>query len=546
MGLRPKRKRYLSIFTVASMLIVAAIAIVASGPSAVGASATPTARGGGSWPAAGRDIGNTRDAADEHLIGPRNVSKLTTAWSLSADGEMFTTPIVDDGTVYYSDTAHNGGELWAVDARTGRVLWSQDVSAYLGYPAAARVSPAVFGNELIFGDSNNTEKGMYVLAVNRFTGALLWSTQVETNIAAWSTGAPVIYRGVAYMGVSSYEEELAAESGYQCCTFRGSVIALNAATGRLLWKTYTVPAGYSGGAVWGSTPAIDPADHMLYVTTGNNYSVPPGVCTGPTQTGCAPTAADDHFDSVLGLDLKSGAVRWSMPTMTSDVFTEVCGGKPNADCGGDFDFGSGPNLIRLPSGRLLVGAGQKNGVYWALDPRTGAVVWHTLVGPGSSFGGMLWGSATDGRHVYVGVSDAIGTSYQITGADGQTSTIVGGSWAELDAATGKIVWQTADPQGAADLGYVTLANGVLYAGSSADTGNDMYALNAATGAVLWSFAGGGSVAGGAAVVQGRVFWAAGYTTATRCPGGSGPDQFCGHTANSITGTLYAFTLPRRS
>jgi polyvinyl alcohol dehydrogenase (cytochrome) len=527
MRLRPGRIGYLS--------IAVAIAVVLSGASAVGASTLP--RGdGGSWPAAGHDIGNTRDAAGEHVIGPRNVSRLGTAWSITAAGGVATTPTVADGTVYFSD---NGGKLWAVDARSGRVRWSRDLASYLGYPAASRVSPAVFGGELIFGTSNASRKGMQVLAVNRHTGALLWSTQADAHIAAVSTSSPVIYRGVAYLGVSSYEEALAVVPGYQCCTFRGSVVALNATTGHLLWKTYTVPAGYSGAAVWGSTPAVDPAAHMLYVATGDNYSVPPGVCTAPAQTECTPPAAGDHVDSVLGLDLATGAIRWSRPTLTSDVYTEVCSVHPSPDCGPDFDFGSGPNLIRLPSGRELVGAGQKSGVYWALDPRTGAVVWHTLVGPGSGLGGIQWGSATDGRHIYAAISDVLGTPYQITSAGGHTATIDGGSWAELDAATGAIVWQVADPQGAADMGYVTVANGVVYAGSTAYSGTDMYALSAATGAVLWSFAGGGSVAGGAAVAGGRVYWGAGYTRATLCPGGYGPVRYC--EPSSVTGTVYAFT-----
>jgi polyvinyl alcohol dehydrogenase (cytochrome) len=531
----PRRIGYLS--------VVAAIAIVLAGVSAARANVIPAgsqapAGNGGWWPTAGHDIGNTRDASDEHVIGPRNVSKLTTAWSITAAGGVVTTPTVDDGTVYFSD---NGGKLWAADARTGRVLWSRDVTSYFGYPAASRVSPAVFGGELIFGASNASEKGMSVVAVNRHTGALLWSTAVDTHIAAWATSSPVVYRGVAYMGVSSYEEGLALEPGYQCCTFRGSVVALNATTGRLLWKTSTVPVGYSGAAVWGSTPAIDPAENMLYVATGDNYSLPAGVCTLPTQTGCTPPATDDHFDSVLALDLTTGAIRWSRPTLTSDVYTEVCDVQPSPTCGPDFDFGSGPNLIRLPSGRELVGAGQKSGEYWALDPRTGAAVWHTLVGPGSGLGGILWGSATDGRYVYAAVSDALGTPYQITSADGHTSTIDGGSWAKLDAATGKVLWQAADPRGAADMGYVTIANGVVYAGSTAETGTDMYALDANTGAILWSFAGRGSVSGGAAVVGRTVYWGAGYDRATLCPGGYGPDQYC--MPSNITGTVYSFTLP---
>jgi polyvinyl alcohol dehydrogenase (cytochrome) len=274
-----------------------------------------------------------------------------------------TTPAVDDGTVYFPDS---GGKLWAVSAATGKVLWSHNVSGYTRFTSVARTSPAVYQDELVLG-TTSPPHGAYVVAVDRRTGGLLWRTRVDANPAAIMTGAPVIYRGVAYEGVSSYEEALAAQPGYRCCTFRGSVVALDATTGRLLWKTFTVPEGYSGGAVWGSTPAIDPLDNLLYVGTGNDYSVPAGVCTTPGETGCAPPPPGDHVDSVLALDLATGAVRWYMSTVTGDAFTDACDQHPSPSCGADFDFGSGPNLIRLPSGRQLLGIGQKSGVYWALD-----------------------------------------------------------------------------------------------------------------------------------------------------------------------------------
>jgi polyvinyl alcohol dehydrogenase (cytochrome) len=207
------------------------------------------------------------------------------AWSVTTTGDVPTSPTVDDGVVYFPDS---GGKLWAVAAGTGKVLWSRDVSGYTQTDGAvSRTSPASYRGELVLG-ATSLSHGAYVLAVAKRTGSLLWRTRVDAHPAAVITSSPVIYRGIAYLEVSSFEEVFALKSGYHCCTFRGSVVALDASTGRLLWKAYTMPAGYSGGAVWGSTPAIDAADDLLFAATGNNYSVPTGVCTAPGETGCAP------------------------------------------------------------------------------------------------------------------------------------------------------------------------------------------------------------------------------------------------------------------
>ncbi len=514
------------------VLLAVAAGLVTVSPTAAGSTGT----GVEGWSVAGHDLGNTRDAAAERLLTPRTVGGLSVAWSLTTGGDVRATPVVADGTVYAPDSE---GTLWAVDEHTGKVRWSHKVSDYTGTTSAdLRTSPAVTGNELVFGDTDPGH-GADVIAVDRTTGRLLWRTEVDSHVTAVMTGAPVVFRGTVYIGVSSFEEAYAAAPGYRCCTFRGSVVALDAAAGQVRWKTYTVPVGYSGGAVWGSAPAIDTRNELLYVGTGNNYSAPPGVCADPGQTGCTPPSTDDHADSIIALDRKTGALRWARSTMTSDIYTEVCDVSADPNCGPDFDFGSGPNLIDLPNGRQLVGIGQKSGVYWALDPMTGTVVWHTMVGPGSALGGIEFGSATDGRRVYVAVSNFFAEPYRITSYRGVTSTVSGGSWAALDAATGRTVWQVADPQGASDIGYVSTGGGVVYAGSTAGTAANMYALDARTGAVRWSFASGGPVVSGAAIVDGTVFWGSGYTVATECPNGVGALRYC----ESGNDKLLAFRLP---
>ena len=480
------------------------------------------------WTSAGQNAHNTRDAAAETTIGPGNVGGMTRRWSLTTLGYVPDTPTVSGNTVYATDL---GGQLWAVNASNGHVSWSHSVGSYLGVLfAVSRTSPAVDGNRLVIGTGSMpvtavTPVGAYLIGVNATTGAELWKTKVDDDPYATITGSPVIDDGVVYVGVSSLDELVDSLTP----AFRGSVVALSEQTGQVLWQTYTAPAGYTGNAVWGSTPVVDHTTGMVYVATGNNYTVPAGVCQSPTATGCTPPAADDYFDSVLGLDLQTGAVQWARKTLTAD--TATLPGTVLSTEGPDYDFGSGPNLYTATIGGEptdLLGIGQKSGIYYALDPATGHVVWQTQIGPGGPEGGILWGSATDGTRIYAAISNYLSpTPYTITSATGQTSTITGGSWSALDAATGQILWQTADPQGAPDLGFVSTANGVVYAGSAALLGNTMYALDASDGTIKWGYPSGGSVVAGAAISDGSVYWGSGYFE----PAGV-----------SISG-LFAFSIP---
>lgn len=474
------------------------------------------------WPVAGQNIGNNRNAATETTISAANVTGLTVKWSLTTNGDVFDTPAVAHGVAYLTDagsTAAPSGTLWAVDARTGHVRWSRPISSYTGIPGdTSRSTPTVAGSLVILGDvppQSLAGTGAWLFAVHAATGDLAWKTRLDANPAAVVTSSPVVYGSLVFAGVSSLsEQDATGVPGFQCCTFRGSLVALDVHTGHILWRTYMLPAnggktgGYSGNAIWGSTPAIDPANSMVYVGTGNNYTVPPGVCTRPDQAGCTNPVPADHEDSIVALNMFTGKIIWATPTLTADVFNTACT-SPAEECGPDFDFASGPNVYTTgsPDGtrRTLVGIGQKSGVYFALDPDTGHIVWQTKIGPGTSEGGIMWGSATDGTRIYAAESDLFGLPYTVNG-----KTITGGSWTALNAATGQILWQTPDPRGAPDLGFVSVANGVVYAPSYVQSGPSMYALDAVTGAVEWSFASGGGVIAGAAIVGGTVYWGSGY------------------------------------
>ena len=485
----------------------------------------------GQWRIMGHDLSNSRNQPSETHIGQTNVAELVPKWTFTTGGDVSATPTVANNDVYFPDWA---GNLYAARADTGRMLWSHRIADYNRRPGSmSRISPAVFKDELIVGDNmieSILHDGAHIMGIDRHTGELRWITQVDANQAAIITASPVVRGDVIYVGVSSNEEALATNNAYPCCSFRGSMVALDAVTGAIIWKTYVVPEnggrtdGYSGNAIW-QPPAIDPARRLLYVGTGNNYTVPKAVLDCQAQGGqnCAPT--EDHFDSALALDLDTGAIKWAHRLQGFDTWTVACLSAPvGINCplpsSPDYDLGgSGPNLVGN-----IVGFGQKSGVYWALNPANGEIVWSTIVGPGSSLGGIEWGTATDGTRIYVAITNTAKVSYKL---QPNGPTITWGSWAALDVNTGKVLWQVADPTpGAFDMGSVSVANGVVYAASF--TTGIMYALHAATGKVLWSFPSGGSVLDGPSIVNGTLFWGSGY----------------GHIKPGIGNSkVYAFALP---
>jgi polyvinyl alcohol dehydrogenase (cytochrome) len=483
------------------------------------------AAGGGGWSTAGNDLQNTRYQNSENKISSANVGTLDVKWTFTTEGDVSATPAVDGAKVYVPDWA---GNLYAIDRKTGQQVWKVKIADVTGVSFdKARATPALAGDKVIIGTQGSIlapggGPGGKVLAFNKDTGALIWSTQADTtNAAAIITQSATVFDNRVYVGVASLEEALAAfVPGYQL-SFRGSMLALDLDTGAILWKTYTVPEGYTGNAVWGSSPAIDTKRGQDYIGTGNNYSVPQAVldCVlaagsdSAAQTACVP--ANDYVDSVMALDLVTGAVRWATRAIPYDAWTVDCipfvgdGSNCPVPAGPDYDFGQAPALFTVKDSGTgkpsdLVGAGQKSGQYWALNPDTGAVQWVTQAGPGGTAGGLQWGSAVDGQRVYTANANSNNIPWPAPG--GATT----GVWSGLNAVTGAVQWQTRPPNGGSTSGPVTTANGVVF-GCSLDPQGHMYALNAETGAVLWSFASGGSCLSGAAISNGTVFWGSGYS-----------------------------------
>jgi polyvinyl alcohol dehydrogenase (cytochrome) len=477
------------------------------------------------WPMFGQNVCNTSSQLNAGGISVDNVKNLKVKWSYNAAGEVSATPAVVGKAVYIADW---GGMVSRIDADTGTAVWSKSVKDLVAspYQLVSRTTPVVTPDAVVFG----TQTVAYLFAVDPDTGSLKWKTQMDTHPAALITSSPVLDGNRLYVGVGSLQE------GGTNFTFRGSAAAVDVATGNILWQSYTITdavyygnaggsvsdggmgdggastAGYAGAAIWSSSPAVDRKRKQLYVTTGNNYAMPDGGVTGN----------GNWVDSVLALDLDTGAIKWGR--------SEPAGGKPGATdvftlshrSGPDSDFGCGANLFPATiNGHVkdLVGAGQKSGDYWAFDADTGETVWTTHVGPGGPLGGLHWGTSTDGVRVYVENNNTFGNSYMIQGNGPQAGNMsTSGAWAALDVATGQVIWQIEDPAldkpmgGATVDGPTVVVNGVMFGGSM-DAMGTMYALNAATGDVLWSFQSGGTVYGGPAVANGVVYWGCGYKTA---------------------------------
>ena len=489
------------------------------------------------WAMSGQSATDLRSQPSETKINTSNVNTLAPKWVFSTGGDVSATPTVVGNVVYVPDWS---GHFYALNAATGAVIWTHQIAEYDGISGSiARGSPAFYNNELIIGDLvKGSHNGANVMAVSAASGNLLWITKVDPHPAAIITGPVVVAGNTAYVGISSIEESLADQPGYPCCTFRASVVALDANTGKILWQTFVMPVGYSGGAIW-QQPAVDTARGLVFVGTGNNYSVPASVeqceLAHPGNPSCTP--AHDYFDTALALDIHTGNVKWAKHLYAYDVWTEACvAPKAGVTCpnppGPDYDLGgSGPNLMGN-----IVGFGQKAGTYWALDPSTGLVVWSTSVGPAGPLGGIQWGTASDGKSIYVAIANSNHNSYKLI--SGQT--ITWGAWSALDATTGRILWQTPDPtQGTIDESSVSVANGVLYAGSL-DTAGHMYALNASSGKVLWSFASGGSVLDGPSIVNGVVYWGSGYA---RISGATGNNKVYAFAPSNATMPVVTVTSP---
>ena len=361
---------------------------------------------GPAWNGWSPTLDNARYAASAGLEA-RDVSRLKVKWAFAFAGGVGGQPSVVGGRVYFGTGA---GRIYALDAQSGCMHWRAQIEGAFrsAVTVGALAGPEDRGGRLaVF--AGDRSGGMH--AFDAASGEEIWSVRLEANPFASVTGSPVLYRGRLYVPMSSTEEISSFVPGYQCCKFRGQVVALDAATGAELWRTYTIkdePTAYrtapdgtpvfgpAGAAIW-SAPTIDPARGLLYVATGDSYTDAPNSGSGS--------------DAVIAMDLVTGVERWVRQITENDNYLVGCTGKEGqpSSCplvlGPDHDFGASPILIDLPGGRSVLMVGQKSGEVTALEPADGALLWQTRFGQGGALGGIEWGMASDGKLVFVPIAD---------------------------------------------------------------------------------------------------------------------------------------------
>ncbi|HYJ96275.1 MAG TPA: PQQ-binding-like beta-propeller repeat protein [Vicinamibacterales bacterium] len=474
---------------------------------------------GRGWNGWGNGLSNTRfQTAGAAGLTAAQVPRLKLKWAfgfptgVSANAQ----PAVVAGRVFVGS---DNGFFYSLDAKTGCVYWSfQQGSIVRNSPTVGAVTGQDAARYAVFfGDGHAN-----VYALDAQTGRQLWKTKVDPHFVARITAGITYYNGKVFVPVSSSEEFSSGHPDYPCCTARGSVVALDASTGKEIWKSWvvpeepkpyrTMPNGVvlykpAGGAVW-NAPTVDPARNAIYVGTGDATTAPPAKTT----------------DAIMAIDINTGKLLWSYQATENDVFMGGCNGPTKSEAcpapmGPDMDIGNSPILTTLPNGKRALLAGTKSADVFALDPdNNGAVLFRMNAAGGPTGGGrggrgtIVWGGAADAQHVYYGAGAA--------------------GLAAIRPATGERAW-VFQPEGrGVALGAApTVIPGVVFQGGS---NGRLYAVSAADGKQLWEFdtsqefetvnrmvAHGGAIStSGAVIVDGMVYVGSGYAVGTGATAGN--------------------------
>jgi len=443
------------------------------------------APGANDWNGWGANFDNARfQPGDRAALAADQVPRLKVKWAFAFPNAPLSwgQPTVVGGRIFVPSANR---QVYSLDASTGCQYWSFEAET----PARTAIFIAQLPGEpkryaAFFGDQRAT-----AYAVDASTGELLWKARIDQHPKAKIVGSLEYFEGRVFVPLTG-GEEVGLGDKYECCSSRGGLVALDALTGKQIWKTYTIAEepkptnkttagvqnrGPSGASIW-SAPTIDVKKRVIYAGTGDNFSEP------STKTS----------DAVLAFDLDTGKLLWSQQLTENDVFNIVCAGEGCGEhLGPDVDIGASPILVTLAGGKRVLLISQKSGMASGLDPdQNGKVLWQTKVGHGGRLGGIQWGSAYDGKNMYAAVSDIShtpGSGVRRMVADPKA----GGGLFALNPETGAKVW-AAPPAVCGDRpscspaqsAAVTVIPGVVFSGG---VDGRLRAYSAADGKVIWEF-----------------------------------------------------------
>ena len=470
-----------------------------------------------------------RRHSDGAGLDRNNVDQLALKWVFAYPGALRarSQPLVHDGVIFVGSQS---GDIYALDLESGCAHWTYSAGAEVRSSLSLGLVPGRDDPVLYMGDFSAT-----VHAIDASDGSLVWRASVGVHPDATITGSPKLHEGSLYVPISSSEWATAADPGYACCTFRGGVASVDAASGELNWRAHVIeePAvetgetnpfgaarkGPAGAPVWNS-PTIDAERGVLYVGTGEAYTSP----------------AADTSDAVLAFSLATGERQWAKQLLGGDAWNMACFIGEAANCpeedGPDLDIGASTVLWSGGERDYLL-VGQKSGDVYALDPDNGgAVVWHNKVGRGGFLGGVHWGMSANDDSLFVPIADTT-----ITGRF--TGPVSPGIHA-LDPASGEVRWYTpsvADCEGKSPIpvcdqgmsAAITSTDQLVFAGS---LDGNLNVYDSLSGEILWSFdtfgdfesvsgdtALGGSIeSDGPVLYKGHVLVNSGYQFGARMPG----------------------------
>ena len=460
-----------------------------------------------SWNGWSADSTNARfQSAKAAGLSTAQVQNLRLKWAfgLPNAASMYSQPTIAGGRVFFgADT----GYVYSLDAKSGCVAWGFQAAA--GVRNAVSVGPVKGHGPSAFAAYFGDLRGN-VYALDAATGKALWIVSADPHPLAAVTGSPILFKGRLYVPLASREEAAGGGPDYPCCTFRGSIVALDADTGKQVWKTYIISDepkptkknsrgvqlyAPSGAGIW-DTPTIDEARGVMYIGTGDAYSRP---------------VSSMNTDAIMALDLATGKPRWAVQHTPDDAWLVGCEtNTPSENCpsniGPDYDFGMSPMMRALGDGRTIVVTGQKSGEVFAEDVRDGKVIWKATLVDRLARGEITFGGAADDQNAYFG-------------------TRSGAIWA-LDLKSGEKKWSTpiapTAQRQSGQTAALTVIPGVVFSGGQDGV---LRALSTTDGKQLWQFdtlrdfttvngvaaRGGAMGAPGPTIAGGMLFLGSGYT-----------------------------------